>query len=76
MKAEKDKITKNMTIAEVLALDESLSDIFMGFGMFCIFCHMGSMETIEEACAVHEIDLELLLKKLNENYKSKTKKKG
>lgn len=76
MKAEKDKITKNMTIAEVLALDESLSDIFMGFGMFCIFCHMGSMETIEEACAVHEIDLELLLKKLNENYKPKTKKKG
>ncbi len=68
-----DKINKNMTIEETLALDESLADVFMGFGMFCIFCHMGSNETIEEASAVHEIDTELLLKKLNEQY-NKTKK--
>lgn len=60
------KITKNMTISQVLELDEILSDVFMGFGMFCIFCGLGNSETIEQASAAHEVDLDLLLKKLNE----------
>ncbi len=66
-----NKITKNMTIAKVLELDESLADIFMGFGMFCIFCHLSEEETIEEACKVHDIDLDLLLQKLNEELAAK-----
>lgn len=66
---KKKLITKDMTIGEVLSLDEKLSDIFMGFGMHCVSCPVSQMETIEEASEVHGIDTEFLLKKLNENLK-------
>ena len=67
MKKEK-MITKNMTIDEVLQLDERLGDVFMGFGMHCIFCHLGIDETVAEAAEVHEVDVDFLVKKLNEVY--------
>ncbi len=66
---KKKLITKDMTIGEVLSLDEKLADIFMGFGMHCVSCPVSQMETIEEASEVHGIDTEFLLKKLNENLK-------
>ena len=47
-------------------IDESFAEIFMGFGMHCLYCPMGQQETLEEASAVHDIDVELLVKKLNE----------
>ena len=76
---EKDfRITPQMTISSVLKLDESLSDVFVGFGMFCIFCHMSENETIEEACKVHDIDVKFLVEKLNSTYEkvlTKQKKK-
>ena len=62
------EITGDMKIAEVLKLDKKLSEVFMGFGMFCIFCHLGEAETIAQACEVHEVDLPLLLQKLNDQY--------
>ena len=67
MKKEK-MITKNMTIDEVLQLDERLGDVFMGFGMHCIFCQLGIDETVAEAAEVHEVDVDFLVKKLNEVY--------
>lgn len=67
------KITKDMVIDDVLALDESLGEVFLGFGMHCIFCHLGLEETVEEAAAVHEVDADFLVKKLNEVYKQNHK---
>ena len=67
------KITKDMIIDDVLALDESLGEVFLGFGMHCIFCHLGLEETVEEAAAVHEVDADFLVKKLNEVYKQNHK---
>ncbi len=64
-------ISKDMIIDEVLKLDESLGDIFMGFGMHCIFCHLGMEETVEEAAIVHQVDADFLVEKLNEAYKEK-----
>ncbi len=61
-------ITKNMVIDEVIKLDQRLGDVFMGFGMHCIFCHLGLEETVEEAAMVHEVDVDFLIKKLNEAY--------
>lgn len=63
---KKDVITKDMTIGEALAKNEKLGEVFMGFGMHCISCPVSQMETIEEAAQVHGIDVEFLLKKLNE----------
>lgn len=70
---EKIVITKDMIIDDVIKLDESLGDIFMGFGMHCIFCHMGMEETVEEAAYVHQVDVDFLVKKLNEAYNEKKK---
>ena len=67
------KITKDMIIDDVLALDESLGEVFLGFGMHCIFCHLGLEERVEEAAAVHEVDADFLFKKLNEVYKQNHK---
>ena len=68
------KIIKDMTISQLLEIDQSLSDVLMGFGMFCVLCHMGENETIEQAALAHGIDLEFLLEKLNEQYKINHKK--
>ncbi len=69
MKKEKKfsgKIEKNMTIKQLLDLDETLADVLMGFGMFCVLCHVADDETVEEAAMAHGIDVDFLLEKLNE----------
>lgn len=78
MKKEEKKpvITKDMIIDDVLQLDENLGDVFMGFGMHCIFCHLGLEETVEEAAAVHEVDPDFLVQKLNEVYEQDSKNKN
>ncbi len=68
------EINKDMIIDDVLALDDSLGDIFLGFGMHCIFCHLGMEETVEEAALVHQVDVDFLVKKLNEAYQENLKK--
>ena len=68
MKKKKNIITKDMVIDDVIKLDERLGDVFMGFGMHCIFCHLGLEETVEEAAMVHSVDVDFLVKKLNEVY--------
>lgn len=62
----KKQITKDMTINEILSVDSSLGEILLGFDMHCIFCPMGRMETLEEACQVHGADTDFVLKKLND----------
>ncbi|MBP3348670.1 MAG: DUF1858 domain-containing protein [Clostridia bacterium] len=58
-------IKKDMTIKEIIDMDEELAEIFFAFGMFCIGCAMASGETLEEACEVHGIECEEILKALN-----------
>lgn len=72
-KDNKNLITKDMIIDDVIQMDENLGDVFMGFGMHCIFCHLGLEETIEQAAFVHEVDVDFLVKKLNEVYQQNHK---
>ena len=65
--AEKKVFTKDNTLGEVLDYKEELKDVLMGFGMHCFGCPMTRMETLEEAAQVHQIDLDLLITKINEN---------
>lgn len=66
----KQEISKDMTIGEILEKDSSLAEVFMGFGMHCISCPVSQMETLEEACLVHGVDPDFVLKKLNEQTKN------
>lgn len=59
-------VNKSMTIAQVLNTDVNLADILMASGMHCLGCVMASGESIEQACAVHGIDPDELIDRLND----------
>jgi hybrid cluster-associated redox disulfide protein len=59
------KITKEMTVAQVLDIDRNLASVFMQHGMMCIGCPSATMETLEQAAAVHGLKLDDLLEDLN-----------
>ena len=58
-------ITKDMTIGEVIKINESKAEVLMSFGMGCVGCPSAQAETIEEAAYVHGIKLEELIESLN-----------
>ncbi|HRX14000.1 MAG TPA: DUF1858 domain-containing protein [Eubacteriales bacterium] len=60
------KINKDMKIIEVLDIDRNAALVFQSFGMGCIGCLAASGESVEEAAAVHGIDVDELVAKLNE----------
>ena len=60
------EITKDTVIGQVLAVCPDAAPVFMGMGMHCLFCPASQGETIEEACFVHGIDPDVLLKELRE----------
>ena len=62
------KVTKDMTIAQVLMIDRGAASVFMKHGMHCIGCPASSGESIEEASAVHGINADDLLEDLNEYF--------
>lgn len=59
------KINKEMTIGELLEIEPEKADILLEAGMHCLGCPASQAESIEEACEVHGIDVEELIKKLN-----------
>ncbi len=60
------KITADTLIADCLELNPNAAEILMQAGMHCFGCALAHGETIAEAVAVHDNDLEELLTKLNE----------
>lgn len=63
------KITKDMTIAQVLEYDRNLAATFMKHGMMCFGCPSATMESLEQAAAVHGLKLDDLLEDLNKTMK-------
>lgn len=59
------KITKDMTIGEIVRDYPESIEILMSFGMGCVGCPASQMETLEEAAMVHGFDLNDLLEALN-----------
>ena len=59
-------ITKETLISEVLQINSDLAEILLDSGMHCLGCPAAAGESLEEACAVHGIDVEALVEKLNE----------
>ena len=59
-------ITKDTIIGDVIKENENAVGILMSFGMGCVGCPSSQMETIEQACSIHGLDLEEVLAKLKE----------
>ena len=62
----KMKFNKDTKIGELLEMAPEKAEILMESGMHCLGCPASQAETLEEACEVHGIDVEELLKKINE----------
>ena len=58
-------ITKETVIGDILRIAPQAAPIFMGIGMHCLGCPASQGETVEQACAVHNVDVEDLLAKVN-----------
>ena len=59
------EINKDTTIGELIQNAPEKVEILINAGMHCIGCPASQMETIEEACGVHGIDVQDLIEKLN-----------
>ena len=59
-------VTKDMIIADILAIDPGNAAILMAAGMHCIGCPASQGESLEEAAMVHGIDSDELVTKINE----------
>ena len=59
------EINKDTTIGEILEKAPEKADILIEIGMHCLGCPASQMETLEEACAVHGIDVNEVVEKLN-----------
>ncbi len=59
-------ISKDMTIGQLLMENELIAPILMRAGMHCLGCPSSQMETLEEACMVHGIDVNVLVSQINE----------
>ena len=60
------KISKDMTIGELIAMDTNIIGILMGAGMHCIGCPSAQGESLEEAAMVHGIDPDDLVNDIND----------
>ena len=61
------KFNKNTQIGELLEVAPEKAEILLQVGMHCLGCPASQMETLEEACAVHGIDVEEVLDMLNKD---------
>lgn len=62
---EEDVITKDMLIGDILRIDSNLAPALLEIGMHCLGCPSSQMESLEDACAVHGIDVNEVVAKLN-----------
>ena len=60
-------ITKDMIIGEILDMDETTAPYFLEMGMHCLGCPSARGETLEQACAVHGVDADQLVEKINQH---------
>lgn len=59
-------VTKDSIIGDVLDFNPETAPYFLEMGMHCLGCPSSRGETIEEACAVHGVEADELVNKLNE----------
>ena len=58
-------VTKDSLIGDILDADNTTAQYFLEMGMHCLGCPSARGETIEQACQVHGVDCEQMLKKIN-----------
>ena len=65
------KITKDSIIGDVLDFDRETAIYFFEIGMHCLGCPSARSESIAQACAVHGVNADELVEKLNAHFAKK-----
>ena len=65
------KVTKDMIIADVIALDQGTIPVLLNAGMHCIGGPSDQGESLEEAAMVHGLDADALVADINAYFESK-----
>lgn len=60
------QITRDMTIAQAIQIEPGIIPILLNSGMHCIGCPSAQGESIEEAAMVHGIDVDDLMKDIED----------
>ena len=66
MTEETPKITKDMAIMAIIEANPNAVAVFQKHGLGCIGCMAAHYETVEEGANAHGLNLEELMKDLNE----------
>jgi len=61
-------VTKDTIIGDILDADRAAAPYFLDMGMHCLGCPAARGESVGEACAVHGVDAEELIAKLNGHF--------
>lgn len=59
-------ITKDMTFQDVVRKYPQTIQVFVKYGLGCIGCHAAQFENVEQGAMVHGINVDQLIKELNE----------
>lgn len=59
------EFNKDSQIGEILEKAPEKANILLSIGMHCLGCPASQIETLEEACTVHGIDVNEVLDELN-----------
>ncbi len=60
------EITKDTTMGEMLQYDSGIAYILMQSGMHCVGCPSSIRESLAEACMVHGLDADEVLKAIQD----------
>lgn len=59
------EINKDMTIGDILDERRDVAPFFLEMGMHCLGCPSARGESVAQACAVHGVDADELVGKIN-----------
>lgn len=59
------KITKDTVVGDILDIAPEVAPAFLEIGMHCLGCPASRGETVEQACQVHDVNVDELVKQLN-----------
>jgi len=71
MEKNKQLITPDMPIGDVVEKWPETAEVFAKHGMHCVGCAIASFESIQQGAEAHGMDLNKLMKDLNEVAKKK-----
>ncbi len=58
-------VDKSMLIHEIIEIDPGNAAILMASGMHCVGCPSAAMESLEEACMVHGMNVDEVIESIN-----------